>query len=63
MHKQAEKYFRTHPLYNAVVHVIGGIGIGILITYPFVGSHPLRWGAILLLLSLLGHLYPSTIKK
>ncbi len=62
MLKNAEKYFRQHPMYNSTIHAIGGIGIGILITYPFVGAHPVRWGVALLILSLLGHLYPLTLK-
>lgn len=61
--KQSEKYFSKHPTYNALVHALGGVGIGILITYPFVGVHPVRWGVAFLLLSLLGHIYPAVGKK
>ena len=61
--KSTEKYFKAHPAYNASVHALGGLGVGILITYPFIGPHPLRWGIIFLGLSVLGHLYPILMKK
>lgn len=63
MLETTEKYFKNHPAFNAFVHVLGGIGIGILITYPLIGTHPVRWGIILLALSVLGHLYPTILKK
>ncbi|MDO9027337.1 MAG: hypothetical protein Q7U68_00515 [Candidatus Roizmanbacteria bacterium] len=63
MYKKIMDYFKKHPSYNGAVHVITGMGIGILITYPLVGAHPVRWGVVLLLLGILGHLYPLTIKK
>jgi len=63
MIKSAEKYFRKHPTFNSFTHAVGGIGIGILITYPFVGLHPVRWGVSLLLLSILGHLYAARAEK
>jgi hypothetical protein len=50
-------YFKKHILYALLVNVIGGIGIGILITYPFAGIHPVRWGVAFLVISLLGYLY------
>lgn len=56
-------YFKKHPNYNSLVHGVAGIGIGVLITYPLVGAHPLRWGLGLLVLAILGHLYPLTLKK
>lgn len=55
---KARKYFREHEMFNAIVHFIGGIGVGILITYPFVGTHPVRWGVVLLAIAVIGHLYP-----
>ncbi len=51
------KYMSKHPAYNASVHAIGGIGIGILITHPFVDPHTLRWGLILMAIAILGHIY------
>lgn len=56
--KKAEKYFAKHTWYNGFVHVLAGMGIGILITYPVAGSHPVRWGLALLGLAILGHLWP-----
>ncbi len=60
--KKTEKYFKQHPAYNATAHFLGGLGIGILITYPFIGSHPVRWGVLFIALAILAHLYP-TLKK
>lgn len=56
------KYFSRHPTYSAIVHLLIGIGVGILITYPVVGSHPLRWGLAILTVGLLAHLYPLLVK-
>lgn len=55
---KARKYFQQHENYNAMVHIIAGAGAGILITYPFVGIHPVRWGLVLLAIAVVGHLYP-----
>jgi len=63
MLKNADKYFRQHPTFNSLVHGLGGIGIGILITYPYIGLHPVRWGIFFLLLSALGHLFAAQSKR
>ncbi|MBI1864007.1 hypothetical protein HYS03_02240 [Candidatus Woesebacteria bacterium] len=63
MYKKVMKYFEKHPIYNSTVHVVAGVGIGILITYPYVGAHPVRWGLSLLTLGVLGHLMPIWMKK
>lgn len=63
MCKKIKDYFKKYPLYNSSVHVLIGMGIGILITYPFVGSHPVRWGLSVLVVGLVGHLYPLYAKK
>ncbi len=55
--KKATKYLSKYPKYNAIIHVLGGIGIGFLLAYPVAGSHPVRWGLIFLGLSLIGHLW------
>lgn len=56
------KYFEENPDYNGVIHILAGIGIGILITYPLIGEHPVRWSIIFLTAALVGHLYPITFK-
>lgn len=56
--KKLEKYFSKHVWYAKTVHVISGIGVGILITYPLAGVHPVRWGLALLGLGILGHIWP-----
>ena len=58
VYKKINQYFGSHVIYNSTIHVIAGIGIGILITYPLIGAHPVRWGAVFLIAGILGHLYP-----
>jgi len=61
-YKTVRKYFENHPDYNSVVHLLAGAGIGILLTYPLIGPHPIRWSIVFLTLAILGHLYPLTTK-
>jgi len=63
MYKKVTSYFSKHVAYNSFVHVMGGIGIGILIASPIIGSHPVRWGLTFLLISVLGHVYAGYAKK
>lgn len=63
MLKQIKTYFKAHPTYNSFVHILIGIGLGVLLTHPVFGGHTLRWGVGLVVLGLLGHLYPLLIKK
>ncbi|HVZ67599.1 MAG TPA: hypothetical protein VG917_05070 [Patescibacteria group bacterium] len=53
--KKAEKYFSKNPAYNAAVHALGGIGLGILLTHLAFDPHPVRWAALFIGLALLGH--------
>ncbi|MFH0936765.1 MAG: hypothetical protein V1808_00520 [Candidatus Daviesbacteria bacterium] len=61
--KSANSYLKSHFSYALIVIILLGMGLGILITYPLVGSHPLRWGFGFLALGIAGYLYPLTIKK
>ncbi len=61
--KKVYDYYSKHVKYNSIVHVVGGIGIGILLTHPLADPHTMRWGLGLLALGILGHLYPLTLKK
>lgn len=63
MCKAIKKYLSAHPYYNATIHTIAGIGIGALLTYPFFGTHPVKWGISLIAVGILGHLYPLMSKK
>ena len=63
MYKKIVSYLSRHPSYNGATHLILGVGVGILITYPFIQTHPVRWGVALIVIGLLGHLYPLIIKK
>lgn len=56
--KKLEKYYTRHVWYAKAVYVLTGVGLGVLITYPLIGEHPLRWGTLLLVLGLFGSLYP-----
>lgn len=56
--KKITAYFKKFPAYNSVIHLLAGTGLGILITYPLVGSHPVRWGLLLVVIGLVGYLYP-----
>lgn len=55
--KNVLAFAKKNPVYVAVIHAIGGIGIGILIASPVAGTHPVRWGAAFIIISLLGHFY------
>ena len=63
VYKKIMKYFEKYPTYNASVHFIGGVGIGILITYPYIGAHPVKWGLFLVTIAAIGHLLPLWMKK
>ena len=60
--KSITKYFTKHIEYNSAVHVLIGIGIGALLTYPVAGSHPVRFGVVFLVLGILGHVWAATHK-
>ena len=61
--ERAIKYFSKHPMYNAMIHLSGGIGIGILAARPFDGGHPLQLAAIFIVIALVGHLVPFLMGK
>lgn len=60
--KGIAKYMGKHPKYNAVVHLLAGLGIGVLIARPYIG-HPIRIGVVLLAVAVVGHLYPMFSKR
>lgn len=62
MYKQIKKYFEKHAYYNSAVHLLIGVGIGILLN-PSTGIHPVRWAVAALVVGAFGHLYPVLIKK
>ncbi len=61
--KKIETYLKKHVVYNSIIHIIGGVGIGIVITYPLIRNHPVRWSVVFLAIAILGHLYPLFVKK
>ncbi|MBI2268098.1 MAG: hypothetical protein HYU80_01460 [Candidatus Blackburnbacteria bacterium] len=62
MYKTVTAYFKKHVLYNSLVHVLGGVGVGILVARPYV-TNPVRWGLGLLVISIVAHLYPLLTKS
>lgn len=60
--KKLEKYFSKHVYFNGTIHTLAGIGIGILVTYPIIGIHPMRWGLAFLIAGILGHVWAYTQK-
>ncbi len=50
-------YLANHVEFNAAIHVLAGIGLGIIIAGPLIYPHPVRWALVFLALSLMGHLY------
>ncbi len=55
--KKGMAFMKKYPAYNATIHAIGGVGIGILIASSLAGSNLVIWGVSLMVISLLGHLY------
>lgn len=60
--KKLNKNVQSGINYQMAAHVLLGVGLGILLTYPIVGAHPLRWGIGLLALGVIAYLYPSLAK-
>lgn len=56
-------YFGKHVEFNSVVHMLIGIGIGALLTYPVAGIHPVRFGLVFIILGVLGHIWAATHKS
>lgn len=50
------KYFTKNPNSNSVTHFLLGVGVGILVTYPYVGQHPVRWGVAFLIAGAVGYM-------
>lgn len=59
-YKRSIKYFSKYPDFNGLVHILAGIGIGFMLTYPLAGEHPIRWGLTFLTLALIGHIWAAT---
>ena len=59
--RRAIGFFTRHVEYNALVHVLGGIGLGLILA-SFVYPEQINWALGLLAISILGHLYTLTVK-
>lgn len=57
LYKKGLVYFERHPLHSVLINVLLGIGLGVLLTYPVAGIHPLRWGETFLVIGVLGYLW------
>ncbi len=63
LRKKVISYLKLHAEFNAFIHALGGIGVGILIASPLANPHPVRWALVFLGISLAGHLYALGAKK
>ena len=61
--KKIMNYFGKRIEFNSTVHILLGIGIGALITYPVAGIHPVRFGLLFIALGILGHVWAGTHKS
>lgn len=55
--KKGMDYLKKHPAYNASIHALGGLGVGMIVASTIASSHIVLWGMALIVVSLLGHLY------
>ncbi len=53
--RRSTKYLSKNPNYNALIHMLGGIGVGFILTYPVAGAHPVRYGLAFIALAVVGH--------
>jgi hypothetical protein len=60
--KTARKYLNVHTEFSGTVHLLFGVGIGVILTYPIAGVHPLRVGFMFLALGILGYVWAGTQK-
>ncbi len=59
-YKRILKFYAKHPIYANAIHVLGGMGLGIMLARPLDGGHPMRWGVAFLVLSVAGHWWAAT---
>ena len=45
-----------------MIHALGGVGVGFLLTYPVAGVHPVRWGVACIALAIAGHVWAGMQK-
>jgi hypothetical protein len=62
IYKNAMKYFGKHPEENGLIHLILGLGLGFLLTYPVAQSHPIRWGVLFIVMGVVGHIWAGMQK-
>jgi len=55
--KKAMHFMKKHPAYNGTIHALGGMGVGFLIANYMSGVNLVTFGVILIVFSLIGHLY------
>lgn len=56
--QKMEKHFKAHPRYNALVHSVIGVGLGILAANSVFGQETLKWGVGIAVAGIILHLYP-----
>lgn len=55
-------YWRKHPNYTSLVHFLGGMGFAWVVMPYFSASCLVSWGWALLLVTIVGHIYPIFTK-
>jgi hypothetical protein len=55
--KKVMDFAKKHPAYVGTIHALGGLGVGFIIAHYFSGMNLVLWGVILIVVSLMGHLY------
>jgi hypothetical protein len=55
-------YAKKHPMFNSLIHITTGLGLGVLLARPLFATHPVRYGGALLALGLIGLFYACTRK-
>ncbi len=60
---KALNYLSAHPEFNASIHALGGVSVGILVMFYFKLQNPLTWVIVLAVISILGHLYAASNGK
>lgn len=61
-YKTMMKYYQKHVDFNGLTHLLLGIGVGMLLTYPVAGAHPVRVGLAFIIAGLCGHAWAGTHK-
>lgn len=60
--KIVERVVSSYFGYPTIVNIVVGMGVGMLLTYPLAGAHPVRWGVSLVVIGILAQIVPLILK-